>query len=119
MVCLSHGFRRKGESHEQDGKRLSRERDSVRRSCHGLRSPFDSAGHRPACVFVSLAAELDCCGASPSAVNALLLYAQFSTTDAEPLDQRLVPALVQAPQIIEQLAALRHELEQAAPGMIV
>src|SRR5262245_52929978 len=42
-----------------------------------------------------------------------------STPDAQPLDQALVAAFVDTLDVIEQLAALRHELEQAAPGVVV
>src|SRR5215470_8531369 len=41
------------------------------------------------------------------------------TTNTELVDQALVARLVGAQEIIEQLAALRHELEQAATRMIV
>src|SRR5262245_47256298 len=39
--------------------------------------------------------------------------------DSQPLDQRLVATLVSTGEIIEQLAALRYELEQSTPGMVV
>src|SRR5260221_5507690 len=39
--------------------------------------------------------------------------------DSQPLDQRLVATRVDTGEIIEQLAALRHELEQSTPGMVV
>src|SRR4029077_5537629 len=43
----------------------------------------------------------------------------ISASDAEPLDQILVAPFVGALEIIEQLAALRNELEQAASRMVV
>src|SRR5215467_4222896 len=43
----------------------------------------------------------------------------MSAANAELLDQRLVAALVGALEIIEKLAPLRHELEQAPARMIV
>src|SRR6266487_807663 len=78
-----------------------------------------SAGPRPASGFGSLAAGLVAAACAVRCERALFPARGVSTTDAEPLDQRLVAGLVDAPQIIEQLAALRHELEQAAPGMVV
>src|SRR5262245_35415696 len=42
-----------------------------------------------------------------------------SAANAELLDQMLVAALVGALEIIEQLATLRDELEQAAPRVVV
>src|SRR5579863_10552585 len=41
------------------------------------------------------------------------------TANTQPFDQLLVTTIVGAPQIIENLAPLRHELEQAAPRMVV
>src|SRR5262249_37391960 len=43
----------------------------------------------------------------------------FSAANTQPLDQRLVTRLIDAGEIIEQLATLGHELEQSTPGMIV
>src|SRR5215472_2891881 len=42
-----------------------------------------------------------------------------SAANAELLDQALVAAFIGTLEIIEQLATLRHELEQAPPRMIV
>ena len=39
--------------------------------------------------------------------------------NTQPFDQLLVTPIVRAPKIIENLATLRHELEQAAPRMVV
>ena len=44
---------------------------------------------------------------------------KLSAANAEPLDQRLVARLVGTREIIEELAALGHELEQSTPGMVV
>src|SRR5262245_19545536 len=42
-----------------------------------------------------------------------------SAADAQPFDQRLVTLLVGTGEVIEQLATLGHELEQATPGVVV
>ena len=42
-----------------------------------------------------------------------------SAADVQPLDQALVARLVLPLDVIKQLAALRHELQQPAPGMVV
>src|SRR5271155_2178199 len=42
----------------------------------------------------------------------------FLTANTQPFDQLLVTPFVRAPQIIENLAPLRHHLEQAAPRMV-
>jgi hypothetical protein len=41
------------------------------------------------------------------------------TADTQPFDQAFVTTIVRAPEVIQNLAALRHELEQAAPRMVV
>src|SRR6516162_3665160 len=42
-----------------------------------------------------------------------------STANTKPFDQLLVTAVVGAPQIIQYLPALRHELQQPAPRVVV
>src|ERR1700674_2313275 len=123
MVCLSHGFggRAKAMSKTARGCRARRWR---RARQHPAILPWPSISLRLCRASPGFASRQPRCRIwlrrlSPSAVNARVRRAQALATDAEPLDQRLVPGLVDAPQIIEQLAALRHELKQAAPGMIV
>ena len=41
------------------------------------------------------------------------------SANTQPFDQLLVTPIVRAPKIIENLAPLRHELEQPAPRMVV
>src|SRR5215470_626337 len=56
----------------------------------------------------------------PPTINARPLAARHKlAADSQPLDQRLVATLVSTGEIIEQLAALRYELEQSTPGMVV
>src|SRR3989442_5773676 len=121
---------RKRRSHEQDGGRLSvctgsQTRNSVRRSCHGLRmllrlnqgllNPSSSLGspiaaergarHTRDVVRTHVRAE------NPCAVS--------STANTQPLDQLLIPAFVVSLEIIEELATLGHQLEQPASRMVV
>src|SRR5262249_41549103 len=42
-----------------------------------------------------------------------------SAANPQPLDQRLVTSFIGASEIIEELATLRHKLEQSTPGMVV
>src|ERR1051326_4219377 len=66
-----------------------------------------------------------CCSAKADAVSrqphatARTSRAGWSASDAEPLDQRLVAPFIGALEIIEQLAALGNELEQAASRMVI
>src|SRR6266571_419112 len=122
MVCLSHGFGGRAKAMSKTA-RGCRGRRCRRARQHPAILPWPSisllsAGPRPASGFGSLAAGL-VAACAVRCERALFPARGVSTTDAEPLDQRLVAGLVDAPQIVEQLAALRHELEQAAPGMVV
>src|SRR6266700_5361090 len=123
MVCLSHGFGGRAKAMSKTA-RGCRGRRCRRARQHPAILPWPSisllsAGPRPASLCGSFAAGLPCGGFAIRCERARFPRASFSPTDAEPFDQRLVSGLVDAPQIIEQLATLRHELEQAAPGVIV
>src|SRR5690349_11627376 len=120
--CLSW-FSRKGESQEQDGERLS----SPQRSCGACSASGDPAmAFGPSCIGTSNCPSRNrqlCCRAMASALCAAARAApaarKWSTTNSKSLDQLLVARIVGAPEIIQDLASLRHELQQSAARVIV
>src|SRR5437870_13704785 len=111
MFGLSHGFGGRAKAMSKTARGCP-----ARARQHPAILPWPSisllsAGPRPASLCGSFAAGLPCGGFAIRCERARFPRASFSPTDAEPFDQRLVSGLVDAPQIIEQLAALRHELE--------
>jgi hypothetical protein len=130
--CLSW-FSRKHESHKQDGEALS-----VQHGCTVLTATGDPAmafgpcldmnGQRLVPRIGSLAAgcswQLRCrakagAACAPPTTRGASRAQTFLTANTQPFDQLLVTPIVRAPQIIENLAPLRHELKQAAPRMVV
>jgi hypothetical protein len=91
---------------------------SIRRSCHGLRTFLHMDGRSPV---PESAASLPAKAAASlrAAQRAAPAARKSSTTNAKSLDQPLVTAVVGAPEIIQNLAPLRHELQQSAPRVIV
>ena len=91
---------------------------SIRRSCHGLRTFL----HTDRAIVRSRNRQL-CCRAMASALCAAARAApaarKWSTTNSKSLDQLLVARIVGTPEIIQNLASLRHELQQSAPRVIV
>ena len=102
--------------------RVSAHANSVRRSCHGLRS-FHRLRRTDRSVRLTrrriIAAGRNS-GRRP-AYNARGEPARDNDQRRMPslLDQGLVARLVGALEVVEQLAALRHQLEQAAARMVV
>src|SRR5438552_4534302 len=121
--CLSW-FSRKGESQEQDGERLS----SPQQSCgafvqHPAILPWPSDLPAKERATARSRNRQFCCramaGAACAAARAASAARKSSTTNAKSLDQPLVTRIVGAPEIIQNLASLRHELQQPAPRVIV
>jgi hypothetical protein len=91
---------------------------SIRRSCHGLRTFL----HTERATARSRNRQLCCramASASCAAARAAPAARRSSTTNTKSLDQLLVSRIVGAPEIIQNLASLRHELQQPAPRVIV
>ena len=92
---------------------------SIWRSCHGLRTFLDMeratarSRNRQRCCRAMAAASLRAVERAAPAAR------KSSTTNTKSLDQPLVTAIVSAPEIIQNLAPLRHELQQPAPRMVV
>jgi hypothetical protein len=91
---------------------------SIRRSCHGLRTFLQTDGHS---LVPESAALLPGNGGRimRAAERAAPAVRKSSTTNTKSLDQSLVTTIVGAPEIIQNLAPLRHELQQPAPRVIV
>ena len=91
---------------------------SVRRSCHGLRTFLHTDGRSPV---PESAASLPGNGGRimRAAERTASAARKSSTTNTKSLDQLLVPRIVGAPEIIQNLASLRHKLQQPAPRVIV
>src|SRR5262249_46208783 len=92
---------------------------SIRRSCHGLRTFLHMDGRSPV---PESAASLPGNGGRIIArrrTRGSSATRKSSTTNTKSLDQPLVAAILGAPQIIQNLAPLRYELQQPAPRMIV
>jgi len=91
---------------------------SIRRSCHGLRTFLHMDGRSPVrnrqlrCRAMAAASLRATERAAPAARKS-------STTNTKSLDQPLVTAVFGALQIIQNLAPLRHELQQPAPRVVV
>jgi len=91
---------------------------SIRRSCHGLRTLLHMDGRSPVrnrqlrCRAMAAASLRATERAAPAARKS-------STTNTKSLDQPLVTAVFGALQIIQNLAPLRHELQQPAPRVVV
>src|SRR6478752_10846064 len=119
------------ESHEQDGEKLSRVTAARRATASG-----DPAMAFEPCL-VARAILIGSCQIAGRAYRCRLNRANAftrcsakragligparnqSSADTELLDQALVARFVRATQIVEQLAALSHHLEQSATGMVV
>src|ERR1700739_2777700 len=91
---------------------------SIRRSCHGLRTFLHRVERSPV---PQTAASLPAMAAASlrAAQRAASAARKSSTTNAKAFDQPLVTAIVGAPKIIQNLAPLRHELQQPTPRVIV
>src|ERR1700722_8164772 len=122
--CLSW-FSRRCESHKQDGETLS-----AQRSCNAPPASGDPAmAFGPSCdrdgpsdrrSIGSVAAAHTSGRLVHSATTRETSRAQASSTaNTEPFDQLFVTPFVRAPQIVENLPALRHELQQPAARVVV
>ena len=91
---------------------------SIRRSCHGLRTFLHMDGHSPI-RNRQLRCRAKAAASLRAAERAAPAARKSSTTNTKSLDQSLVTIIVGALQIIQNLAPLRHELQQPAPRVVV
>jgi hypothetical protein len=126
ISIVSHGFRERGESHKQDGETLPAQRNCCD-TCQRLAIlPWPSGlprirtGNGPSLRSAEwlphLYADAEALRHDTRGIAARKLR---STANTEPFDQLLVTATIGTPKVVKNLAALRYQLEQAAPGMIV
>src|SRR5579884_2882514 len=124
---VSHGFRERAKAISKTARRCRRSMRaakpaSVWRSCHGLRT-FRRSGRARArranrqhgCR--DMRAVASC--APPRSARDHPARKLESTANTEPFNQLLVTLLIRAPEVIENLAPLRHELQKPAPRMVV
>src|SRR6185312_7318814 len=123
--CLSW-FSRRRESHKQDGETLSAQQPSCKANTASgdPAMAFGPSSMRRTFVRRSKSAALSCrtCGGrlcAPPNARGIRPRASRSTADTQPFNQLFVTSFVGTPQIIENLPALRNELEQPAPRVIV
>jgi hypothetical protein len=92
---------------------------SIRRSCHGLRTFLHTDGANG--PVQESAALLPDNGERfmRRRARAACAARKWSTTNSKSLDQLLIARIIGAPEIIQNLASLRHKLQQPAPRVIV
>src|SRR5580658_8974123 len=125
IAIVSHGIRGSTKAISKTARRCPRSMAakpaSARRSCHGLRAflwwrqaPARRTDRRPMPPHNRRAHYARAAGR-----RAEYPRANVSTANTQPFNQTLVAPFVHTPEIIENLTALRNELEQPAPRMVV
>src|SRR6478752_2142493 len=124
--CLSW-FLRKDKSHEQDGERLPSAAVPQTETASGdpamafepsIERTGDHSTRLPKSAAVSLPAERRIYSGIRFKTREHAAH-KSSTANTQPFDQRLVTRCVDTGEVVEELATLRHKLEQSTPGMVV
>src|SRR5258707_12023908 len=122
--CLSW-FLRKDKSHEQDGERLPSaavpqtepaSSDPAMAFEPSIERTGDHSTRLKSAAPGAAGGTADLSGVRIKRANS---PRKSSATNTQPFDQRLVTRRVDAGEVVEELPALRYELEQSPPGVVV